>query len=107
MIKIVEDFEQQVNIHPKSSSNWHQSSANQEKIISIDLKGLGRFEKEDGRVFESLVGISHDPICSLDLMKFAQWIHQHKRNILVNYSMMEDHVEQSDELIEESMDHLK
>ena len=78
----------------------HKSSANDEKIISIDLRGIQPFKKENGRVFESFVGISHDPICSLDQTKFAQWIDRHKRNILVNFPMTEDDVEQSDELSE-------
>ena len=75
---IVEAFEKQVNIHPKSGSHTHKSSADDEKLISRDLRSLRPF-KEDSRSFETFVGISHDPTHSLDKIKFKEWIDRHKK----------------------------
>ncbi len=74
--EIVEAFEEQ----PKSGSHTHKSSADDEKLISRDLRGLRPFKKE-GRSFETFVGISHDPTHSLDKVKFKEWIdHQKKQH---------------------------
>jgi hypothetical protein len=59
--KIVEAFEENVNICPKSGSHTHKQSADDEKIISVDLRSLRPFREEEGRSFETFVGISHDP----------------------------------------------
>ena len=44
---IVEAFEKQVNIHTKSGSHTHKSSADDEKLISSDLRSLRPFKEED------------------------------------------------------------
>jgi hypothetical protein len=92
--KIVDAFEQQVKMHPRSTSHSHKSSADDERIISADLRDLKPFKKEDGRTFESFVGISHDPIHALDKAKLKTWLNRHKKNILIHYSV-EDDPEQS------------
>ena len=46
---IVEAFEKQVYIHPKSGSHTHKSSADDEKLISRDLRSLRPFMEEDSR----------------------------------------------------------
>ena len=83
--EIVEAFEEQVSIHPKSGSHTHKSSADDEKLISRDLRGLRPFKEEEGRSFETFAGISHDPTHSLDKVKFKEWIDRHKKNIVLHY----------------------
>ena len=83
--EIVEAFQEQVNICKKSGSHTHKSSAEDEKVISKDLRSLRPFKEEDGRLFESFVGISHDPTHSLDKVKFKEWIDRHKKNIVMHY----------------------
>ena len=56
--KIVEAFEQQVNIKPKSGMYSHKSSIKDESLISADLRSLRPFKKHDGRAFESFRNIS-------------------------------------------------
>ena len=91
--KIVEAYQHQVHIRPKSTSHSHKSSRNDENIISMDLRGLRPFNKEEGRTFESFLQISHDPTSSLDKKKFAEWIQRHKKNILVHYTVADDEEE--------------
>lgn len=88
--KIVEAFEHQVNIHPKSTAHSHKSATDDEKVISRDIRGLRPFKKEDGRSFESFASISCNPTHSLDKDKFATWINRHKKNILMHYPVSED-----------------
>jgi hypothetical protein len=78
--EIVEAFENQVNIRPKSGSHTHKSSTDDEKLISRDLRGLRPLKKEEGRSFETFVGISHEPTHSLDKVKFKEWIDRHKKH---------------------------
>ena len=92
---IVEAFEKQVNIHPKSGSHTHKSSANDEKLISRDLRSLRPFKEEDSRSFETFVGISHDPTHSLDKIKFKEWIDRHKKNIVLHYPATDEAEESS------------
>ncbi len=97
--KIVE----QVNIHPKSSVHSHKSSADDEKVISRDLRSLRPFKSEEGRSFESFVGISDNPTDSFDDTKFKEWLKKHKNNILMHYPVVNDQ-EQSDETDAEQSD---
>ncbi|CAB3996161.1 Hypothetical predicted protein, partial [Paramuricea clavata] len=46
--KIVEAFEEGVNICPKSGSHTHKQSTDEEKIISVDLRSLTPFREEEG-----------------------------------------------------------
>ena len=88
--EIVEAFVEQINIRPKSGSPTHKSSADDEKLIGRDLRGLRPFKKEEGRSFETFVGISHDPTHSLDKVKFKEWIDRHKKNIVLHYPATEE-----------------
>ena len=83
--KIVEGFESQVNIHRLPSAHSHKSSADDEKLITNDLKALKPFKMEDSRMFESFVGISYDPVHSFNKDKFKEWIKRHKDSILMHY----------------------
>ncbi len=93
--EIVEAFEEQATIRPKSGSHTHKSFADDEKLISRDLRGLRPFKEED-RSFETFVGISHDPTHSLDKVKFKEWIDRHKKNIVLHYPATEEAEESSE-----------
>jgi hypothetical protein len=67
-----------------AQNQGHKQSADDEKIISVDLRSLRPF-REEGRSFETFVGISHDPTHSLDKVKFEEWIDRHKKNIVLHY----------------------
>jgi hypothetical protein len=99
--KIVEAYDQQINILQKSSTHSHKSSTDDERVKRADLQSLRPFQKEDGRKFESFVGISHNPTSSFDQTKFATWINRHKKNILVQYTVAgesdDEDSEESDE----------
>lgn len=82
--KIVEAFEEQVKMPYISTSHTHKSSVDDEKLISRDLRSLRPFKNEDGRTFETFVGISPDPNHLLDTKKFKEWIDRHKKNILMH-----------------------
>ena len=88
--KIVEAYEQQVNIQPKSTMHSHKSSTNDETVISTDLRSVRPFQKQDGRAFESFVNISANPTSSFDQVKFNTWIERHKKNILMHYTVADD-----------------
>ena len=72
-------FQENRNCEMKSGTHTHKSSADDEKLISRDLRNLRPFKMEDGRSFESFVGISHDPTHALDKVKFKEWIDRHKK----------------------------
>ena len=99
---IVDAFEQEVNIHPKSSRHSYKSSARDEALISKDLRDLRPFKKDDERSFESFKGISHDPTYSLDKEKFQTWISRHKKNILMHFPVVDstenEHDNENEEL---------
>jgi hypothetical protein len=88
--KIVESFEKQINIHRRSSTHSHKSSSDDERLILADLRAVRPFDQEDGRSFESFVGISYDPTDQFDAAKFEQWIAKHKGNILMHYPVSGD-----------------
>ena len=69
----------------RSSTHSHKSSTTDEAQIGRDLRTLRQFKKEDGRNFDSFVGIPHDPNYWLDDSKFVEWINRLKRNILLHY----------------------
>ena len=88
--KIIEAFEHQVSIHPRSTTHSHKSSSNDEKSIGTDLRSLRPFSAEEGRTFESFVEIKPDPTSSFDKQKFAEWIQKHKKNILMHYTVADN-----------------
>lgn len=73
VIKTVETFKEEINILRKSSVHFQKSSADDEKVISHDLRSLRPFKKEDERSLESFVEISHNPTASFDgKIKFTE-----------------------------------
>ena len=95
--KIVESFEKQANIHRRSSTHSHKSSSDDERLILADLRAVRPFKQEDGRFFESFVGISDDPTHLFDAAKFEQWIAKHKNNILMHYPVSGGDTESSED----------
>ena len=91
--KIIEAYEHQVSIHPRSTTHSHKSSINDEKIISRDLRSLRPFNMEEGRRFESFIEIKPDPTSSFDKQKFAEWVQRHKKNILMHYTVADNEQE--------------
>ena len=85
--KIVEAYEGQVKMHNKSSVHSHKSSTEDEKLVSKDLRDLRPFRIEDGRMFETFPGISHEPLQGLDHKKFEEWTDRHRNNILMHYPL--------------------
>lgn len=77
MTKIVEAFEGEVMMHKKSSAHSHKSATQDEQLISKDLRDLRPFMKEDGRMFETFAGISHNPIQDFNKQKFKKWTDRH------------------------------
>ncbi len=88
--KIVEAFEQQVNIAQKSATHSHKSSIKDEAVIRADLRSLKPFQKQDGRAFESFMNISDNPTSSFNQAKFDTWVKRHKNNILIHYTTADD-----------------
>ena len=88
--KIVDSFKEQVKLSIRSSSHTHKSSEDDEKIICRDLRGLRPFKHQDGRSFETFVGISPDPTHLLNTKLFKEWLDRHKNNILMHYPVTED-----------------
>jgi hypothetical protein len=100
--KIVESFEKQAKMHQKSTVHSHKSAADDEQLISKDLRALRPFKKEDGRNFESFVDISYSPVQSFDEAKFKEWVKRHKNNILMHYTVCDNTSDdsESDEISE-------
>ena len=88
--KIVDSFKEQVKLLNRSSSHTHKSSEDDEKNICRDLRGLMPFKHQDGRSFETFLGISPDPTHLLDANLFKEWLDLHKNNILMHYPVTED-----------------
>ena len=76
--KVVEAFEQQVNIQQKSGTHSHKSSTNDETVISADLRSLRPLQKQDEED-ESFVNISHNLTSAFDKTKFNAWVERHKK----------------------------
>ena len=95
--KILEAFEEQMNIHPRSTTHTHKSSTDDEVVVARDLRSLRPFKQEEQRRFETFDAISHDPTHLLDEAKFKEWVDRHKNNILLHYPMTEEPTEASEE----------
>ena len=84
--KIVDVFEEQVVIKPKSSAHSHRlSSQDDENKISNDLHKLKPFSPVIGRSHNSFVGIASDPLQNLNEELFSEWLKQHQSNIALHF----------------------
>ena len=88
--KIINVFEDQALIKPKSSMPSHKSSSEDEKKISDDLKKLKPFSVIPGRFHASFTGISSDPLEDFNEKKFGEWLRRHKKNIAVHFPTVDD-----------------
>ena len=80
--KVVDVFEDQAVIKPKSSVHSHRSSSQDENKISHDLHKLKPFSPVIGRSHNSFVGIACDPLENLNEEVFSEWLKRHQNNIL-------------------------
>ena len=88
--KIINVFEDQALIKPKSSIHSHKSSSDDEKKISADLKKLKPFSLMPGRSYESFTGISSNPLEDFNEAKFGEWLQRHQKNIAVHFPTVGD-----------------
>ena len=88
--KIVDVFEDQALIKPKSSVHSHRSSLEDEKKISSDLKKLKPFSHTPGRSHASFTGISSNPLEDFNEPKFGEWLQRHQKNIAVHFPTIDD-----------------
>ena len=79
--KIINLFEDQALIKPKSSMHSHKSSSENEKKISGDLKKLKPFSVMPGRFHASFTGISSNPLEDFNEVKFGEWLQRHKKKL--------------------------
>ena len=90
--KIVENFDNQICKHPKSSQHSHKSSSSDEKVILNDLRQLRPFTTQANRAHQSFLNMSSEPLQSLNNREFCAWLARHKRNMMA-YAPMEDDAE--------------
>ena len=88
--KIINVFEDQAMIKPKSSMHSHKSSTEDEKKISGDLKKLKPFSVMPGRFHASFTGISSNPLEDFNEVKFGEWLLRHQKNIAVHFPTADD-----------------
>ena len=89
--KIVDVFEDQALIKPKSSVHSHRSSLEDEKKISSDLKKLKPFSHTFlPRSHASFTGISSNPLEDFNEPKFGEWLQRHQKNIAVHFPTIDD-----------------
>ena len=88
--KIVDVFEEQVVIKPKSSAHSHRSSSQDENKISNDLHKLKPFSPVIGRSHNSFVGITSDPLDNLNEELFSEWLKRHQSNIALHFPTVDD-----------------
>ena len=79
MRKIVDVFEDQASMKPKSSAHSHKASTEDEKKILADLWKVKPFSPTLGRFHKSFVGISSDPLDNSDEGKFCAWLQIHQK----------------------------
>ena len=94
--KISKAFEKQVKMHQKSTAHSHKPAADDEQLISKDLRSIRPFKKKGGRMFESFVDLSYSPLQSFNEQKFKEWVERHKNNILKHYTVSDDISDDSD-----------
>ena len=88
--KIINVFEDQALIKPKSSIHSHKSSSDDEKKISADLKKVKPFSLMPGRSYESFTGVSSNPLEDFNDAKFGEWLQRHQKNIAVHFPTVGD-----------------
>ena len=82
--KVVDVFEDQTFMKPKSSAHSHRSATEDEEKVLHDLQKLKPFFLVPGCSHSSFVGISADPLNYLD-EKFNEWLQRHQKNISLHF----------------------
>ena len=88
--KIVDVFEEQCVIKPKSSAHSHRSSSQDKNKISNYLHKLKPFSPVTGRSHNSFVGITSDPLDNLNEELFSEWLKRHQSNIALHFPTVDD-----------------
>ncbi len=88
--KIVNVFEDQASIRPKSSAHSHRSSSEDERKIQADLRKLKPFSQVPGRSHASFPQISCNPLEGFNEAKFGEWLRRHQKNIAVHFPTVDD-----------------
>ena len=88
--KIVENFNAQMCIHPKSTEHGHTSSSSDELKILKDLRQLRPFKTQASRKYDSFPAIASDPLHDLDMQEFTKWLERHKKNLLYHAPIEEE-----------------
>ena len=88
--KVVDVFEEQAVIKPKSSAHSHRSSAQDEDKVLHDLHKLKPFSPIIGRSHKSFVGISSDPLENLNEQLFCEWLKRHQKNIALHFPTVDE-----------------
>ena len=83
--KIIDVFEAQSSIKPKSSAHSHRSATEDEKKMLADLQKLKPFAISPGRYHQTFEGISSDPLENFDEKKFCEWLERRQRNIAMHF----------------------
>ena len=88
--KVIDMFDDQTFIKPKSSAHSHRASIEDEKKVLSDLQKLKPFSIVSGRSHSSFVGILADSLDDLDEKKFKEWLERHQRNISLHFPTLDD-----------------
>ena len=88
--KVVDVFEEQAAIKPKSSVHSHRSSLQDENKVLSDLHKLKPFSPVTGRSHRSFVGISSDPLENLNEQQFCEWLKRHQKNTALHFPTVDD-----------------
>ena len=94
---IINVFEDQALIKPRSSAHSHRSSSEDEKKILNDLKKLKPFSPQPGRTHASFTRVSSNPLEGFNEQKFDEWLKRHQRNIAVHFPAADTDSSEDDE----------
>ena len=80
--QIVENFDQQMNSVPPSSSQSHSSSITDEGKIMTDLRKLRPFNHVPNRKHDSFPDIVANRLTRVDQVDLGKWLGEHKKNLM-------------------------
>ena len=86
----VENFDSQVNQDHHSTSHSQRSSATGKGKVLTDLHQLRPFSTTINRKHDSFCDIIADTLATLNLADFDKWLHNHKRNLLLDAPLVQE-----------------